>query len=202
MKFVNETLTLEKHKENNNDENLDLKSCIEKMSDEELIERLNNIKEVDSYTEIDIIIEEIQKRNLDFSYKVKKNSFIILWFFNILMSLFSIYFIIVNIMINDLIGFLEMIIFSLFLLTPLTYSLIIIFTEKIDLCKEKIVIKGLFSQKEINLKEILMVSSDEITLRSEKFLQKSLKIKTNNKLYVYFGIKKESIYIIKKLINK
>ncbi len=44
MKFVNETQTLEKHKENNKDENLDLKSCIEKISNEELIERLNNVK--------------------------------------------------------------------------------------------------------------------------------------------------------------
>ena len=34
MKFVNETQTLKKHKENNKDENLDLKSWIEKMSDE------------------------------------------------------------------------------------------------------------------------------------------------------------------------
>ena len=61
MKFVNETQTLEKHKENNKDENLDLKSCIEKMSNEELIERLNNVKEVESYTEIDSIIEEINR---------------------------------------------------------------------------------------------------------------------------------------------
>ena len=44
MKFVNETQTLEKLKENDKDEKFDLKSCIEKISNEELIERLNNVK--------------------------------------------------------------------------------------------------------------------------------------------------------------
>ena len=61
MKFVNETQTLEKLKENDKDENFDLKSCIEKISNEELIERLNNVKEVESYTEIDIFFEEIKR---------------------------------------------------------------------------------------------------------------------------------------------
>lgn len=84
-------------------ENIDFKENIAKISNDELLAKLDNIKYA-ANSEIDFIIEEIKKRNLDFCYKVKKNSFINLSIFAIIISLIILYLIVLNIIIDNMDG--------------------------------------------------------------------------------------------------
>lgn len=201
MKFVNETQTLEKHKENNKDENFDLKSCIEKISDEELIERLNNIKE-EPFTEIDIIIEEIQKRNIELCYKVKKNNplFLSLALIGIMIILVYLFiFVIINNISGGIIGIIVVFLLTWACIGNLSFN---VYMNKIEIYKNKLIIKNLFNLKEIDFEDIIKLNDKIIGSMGSEVYKLKIIIETKLKKYLFYRIKKESIYIMKKLINK